>query len=75
MCIRDREYSEFNLDEFRSRVVVEEVVTPEMEAVQEAKNEVGEVVEEKPTEFSVSFYATRKDSREPDVYKRQPLEG
>lgn len=68
------EYSEFNLDEFRSRVVVEEVVTPEMEAVQEAKNEVGEVVEEKPTEFSVSFYATRKDSREPEEFSRQVLD-
>lgn len=68
------EYNEYNLDEFRSRVIVEEVVTEEMEAVQEAKNEVGEVAEEKPTDFSVSFYATRKDSSEPEQFSRQVLD-
>lgn len=67
-------YGSYNLDDFRSRVVVTEVVTEEMQTVQEAKNQTGEVVQEKPTQYTVSFTAKNSDSEAPMEFARQVLD-
>lgn len=64
----------YNLDDLRSRVRVKEVISDEMQAVQEAKNELGEVIADKPTEYLVSFTATRKDSDKAGQFARELMD-
>lgn len=67
-------YDDYNVDEFRSKVVVSPVMTSEEEAIQEAVNEKGEEVETKPTRYMVSLTLSHKDALEPDVFARQLLD-
>lgn len=67
-------YSDYNLDELRSRVSINEIVSEEDKAVQEAKNEAGETVESKPTKYYVTFTAERNDSDQPEEFARQVLD-
>lgn len=68
------DYQEHNLDNLRSRVVVDAIVTEEEAAVQEAKNSVGEEVTSKPTKYYVTFTATKNDSENPEAFARQVLD-
>lgn len=67
-------YNDYNLDELRSRVSINEIVSEEDRAVQEAKNEAGEMVESKPTKYYVTFTAERNDSDHPEEFARQVLD-
>ena len=67
-------YSDYNLDELRSRVSINEIVSEEDKAVQEAKNEAGETVESKPKKYYVTFTAERNDSDQPEEFARQVLD-
>ena len=68
------DYTEYNLDELRSRVAVNEAMSEEEKAVQEAKNSNGEEVTSKPTRYYVSFTAERGDSDQPEEFARQMLD-
>lgn len=67
-------YDDYNLDEFRSKVVVEPVMTSEEEAVQEAVNEQGEEVETQPTRYMVSLTLSHSDSSDPAKFAREILD-
>ena len=67
-------YDDHNLDELRSRVSINEIVSEEDKAVAEAKNEAGETVESKPTKYYVTFTAKRNDSDQPEKFARQVLD-
>ena len=67
-------YGTYNLDDFRSRVSVDEIVTEEMQIVQEARNSTGEVVDLFPTQYTVSFTANASDSDRPVEFARQVLD-
>ncbi len=68
------DYSEYNLDELRSRVTVTGIVTEEDKAVQEAVNATGEQSTAQPTRYYVSFKALRSDSDNPETFARQILD-
>lgn len=67
-------YDNYNLDEFRSKVVVTPILTSEEEAVQDAKNENGEEVETKPTRYQISLTLGKNDASNPRVFARQILD-
>ncbi len=67
-------YDSYNLDELRSRVKVERLMTEEEKAVQEAKNSLGEELEEKSSKYLVSFTVDHKDSEHPEAFARQVLD-
>lgn len=67
-------YDEYNLDEFRSKVVVEPILSEEEKAVQEAKNDKGEEVETEPTKYMVSFTLDHSAAPEPEAFARQVLD-
>lgn len=64
----------YNLDEVRSRVSVQPIVSEEEQAVQEAKNSAGEEVTSKPTKYLVSFTTNNHDSNSPEEFARQVLD-
>lgn len=66
--------SSYNLDEVRSRVSVQAIVSDEEQAVQEAKNSAGEEVTSKPTNYLVTFTTNNRDSNSPDEFARQVLD-
>lgn len=57
----DMSYDENNMDAIRASVSVEPVLSDEEQAVQEALNEQGEVAEEKPTIYQVSYSVRKGD--------------
>ncbi|MCI8512993.1 MAG: diguanylate cyclase [Lachnospiraceae bacterium] len=67
-------YDSYNLDQFRSRVVVTPILSEEEKAMQEAQNGVGEESTVKATKYMVSFTASRKDSDQPGDFARQVLD-
>ncbi len=68
------DYSEYNLDDLRSRVTVTGIVTDEDKAVQEAVNATGEQSTAQPTKYYVSFEALQSDSDNPEAFARQVLD-
>lgn len=68
------DYGTYNLDELRSRIVVEPILTQEQKAVQDALNEKGEEAVVKPTKYGVSFTANSDDSDHPAEFARQLLD-
>lgn len=66
--------SSYNLDEVRSRVSVQAIVSDEEQAVQEAKNSAGEEMTSKPTNYLVSFTTNNQDSNSPEEFARQVLD-
>ena len=70
----DLSYDNYNLDEFRSKIRVEPVMTSEEEAVQEAVNEQGEEVETKPTRYMVYVTLSHRDAEDPWSFARQLLD-
>lgn len=68
------EYDSYNLDELRSRVKVEHLMTAEERAMQEAKNSLGEELEKKSGKYLVSFTAKYRDSIHPEAFARQVLD-
>ena len=68
------DYSEYNLDEFRSRVSVAEIRSEEEIAIQEAQNSQGEEAESKPTKYRISFTGSYADARNPKEFTRQVLD-
>lgn len=70
----DMSYEDYNLDKFRSKVVVKEIMTDEEEAVQEALNEKGETMTTVPTKYYVSITLDKGDAADPRTFARQMLE-
>ena len=70
----DMDYSQYNLDEFRAKVEVEQIMSEEEEAIQTALNEKGEKMASIPTKYSVSLTLDAKDAADPQVFARQMLE-
>lgn len=70
----DMDFESFNLDKFRSKVVVEPLLTDEEEAIQEALNEKGETMTTIPTKYSVSITLDKNDAAEPQIFVRQLME-
>ena len=70
----DMDFGHYNLDEFRSKVEVKEVMTKEEEAIQTALNEKGEKMTVLPTKYSVSLTLDKTDVEDPQVVVRQMLE-
>ena len=68
------DYNEYNLDEFRSRVKVTEIMSEEEIAVQEAQNSQGEEAESKPTNYMISFTGSHADAQNPEEFTRQVLD-
>lgn len=68
------EFEDYNLDKFRSKVVVKAVLSDEEETVQTALNEKGEEMTSVPTKYSVSLTVDKQDAAEPRVFARQMLE-
>lgn len=68
------DYDTYNLDQFRSRVVVTPILSEEEKAMQEAQNDAGEESTVKATKYMVSFTATQKDSDQPADFARQVLD-
>ncbi|MCI9483675.1 MAG: diguanylate cyclase [Clostridiaceae bacterium] len=68
------DYDSYNLDQFRSRVSVEPILSEEEKAMQEAQNDAGEESTVKATKYMVSFYASRSDSDQPANFARQVLD-
>ena len=68
------DFEDYNLDKFRSKVVVEEVRSDEEEAVQTALNEKGEQMTTAPTKYLVSIILDKSDAANPQVFSRQLLE-
>ena len=58
----DMNYDENNMDAIRAAVMVEPVLSAEESAVQEALNEQGEVTEQQPTVYMVSYTVGRGTS-------------
>ena len=70
----DMSFESFNLDEFRSKVVVKEVMTEEETAIQTALNEKGESMTTVPTKYSVSITLDKNDVVDPQNFARQMME-
>ena len=70
----DMDFDSFNLDKFRSKVVVEQLQTDEEAAIQEALNEKGESMTTVPTKYSVSVTLDKTDAAEPQIFVRQLME-
>ena len=70
----DMDFESFNLDKFRSKVVVEQLLTDEETAIQEALNEKGETMTAVPTKYSVSITLDKNDAAEPQIFVRQLME-
>ncbi len=70
----DMDYESFNLDEFRSKVVVKEIMTEEETAIQTALNEKGETMATVPTKYSVSLTLDKGDAADPQTFARQMME-
>lgn len=70
----DLNFESYNLDKFRSKVVVKEVMTDEETAVQEALNEKGETMTTVPTKYSVSITLDNSDAADPKTFVRQLME-
>ena len=70
----DMDYGHYNLDKFRSKVVVKEILSEEEEAIQTALNEKGEAMATVPTKYSVSLTLDKKDVADPQVFARQMLD-
>ncbi|MCI8975767.1 MAG: diguanylate cyclase [Lachnospiraceae bacterium] len=68
------DYDSYNLDQFRSRVVVTPILSEEEKAMQEAQNDEGEESTVKATRYMVSFTASRVDSDQPANFARQVLD-
>lgn len=68
------DYDSYNLDEFRSKVVVTPILTEEEQAVQEAINEQGEEAETSPTIYQVSLTLSQRDATNCSVFVRQLLD-
>lgn len=58
------DYSQYNIDDLRSRVSVSAIRSAEKIAVDEAKTAQGEEIEEQPVEYRVEFTAQKSDERE-----------
>lgn len=58
------DYSQYNLDDLRSRIQVKDIISEEEKAVQEAKNEEGEVYEIYPVKYLVTFTAKNTEGKE-----------
>ncbi len=70
----DMDFESFNLDKFRSKVVVKQLLTDEEAAIQEALNEKGETMTTVPTKYSVSITLDKNDAAEPRIFVRQLME-
>lgn len=57
----DLDYTQYNIDNLRSRVTVTPVQTDEAEVLEEAKISRGEELTEQPVEYKVTFTATHDD--------------
>lgn len=68
------DYDTYNLDQFRSRVVVTPILSEEEKAMQEAQNDAGEESTVKATKYMVSFTASKDDSDQPADFARQVLD-
>ena len=66
-------YSENNIDAVRAGIRVEAAQSKEESTVQEALNEKGEVVEEKPTMYRVSYTVGSKDVQDAASFSKQIL--
>ena len=66
-------YSENNMDAIRANVRVEAAQSKEEETVQEALNEKGEVVEDKPTSYLVSYTVAARDVKDAAGFSKQIL--
>ncbi|MCI8293181.1 MAG: hypothetical protein HFH53_06555 [Hespellia sp.] len=66
-------YDENNIDAIRAKVHVEAVQSEEEAAVQEALNEKGEVSEEKPTMYLVSYTVGNRDVQNASGFSKQIL--
>lgn len=67
-------YDDYNLDEFRSRVVVKEVMTEEEQELADAKTEKGEEVETKATQYRVSITVKEDEASDPEKFAREILD-
>jgi len=67
-------YEDYNLDKFRSKVVIKQIMTDEEKAIQEALNDKGETMTTVPTKYAVSITLDRSDAADPQVFARQILE-
>ena len=70
----DLDFESYNLDKFRSKVVVKEVMTDEEAAIQEALNEKGESMTTVPTKYVVSITLDKEDAANPRIFARQLME-
>lgn len=67
-------YSDYNIDDMRSRITVMPVRTENEAAVEEAKTSLGEEMEGQPTEYIVSFTASVRDGGELEIFARKFLD-
>lgn len=68
------DFEDYNLDKFRSKVVVKEILSDEQSAVQEALNEKGETMTVHPTKYSVSITLDKGDAANPETFVRQLMD-
>ena len=67
-------YSDYNIDDMRSRITVVPVRPENEAAVEEAKTSLGEEMEGQPTEYIVSFTASIRDGGELEIFARKFLD-
>lgn len=67
-------YDDYNLDRFRSKIVVTPILSSEEQAVQEGKNERGEEYENEPTKYMISMTLNKEDAADPEVFARQVMD-
>lgn len=70
----DMDYGSYNLDKFRSKVVVKEILTDEQSVMQTALNEKGEAMTTMPTKYSVSITLDESHVAQPEIFVRRFLE-
>lgn len=70
----DMEEGSYNLDKFRSKVVVKEIMTDEQSAMQMVLNEKGEAMPTMPTRYSVSITLDASSAAQPEIFVRRFLE-
>lgn len=67
-------YSDYNIDDMRSRITVVPVRPENEAAVEEAKTSMGEELEGQPTEYIVSFTASSRDGGDLEIFARKFLD-
>ena len=68
------EYSQYNVDDLRSRVSVTPIKTEEQQALDDAKITQGEEIEGQSVNYQISFLAKRNDSSDTEKFAREFLD-